>query len=63
MALSCFKNAICRKKLIPLPSLFYVFGHCDLNSGLIEMLRTIFEWTDYPIGTSIAIDVIVIRKI
>ena len=59
MALSCFKNAIRRKKLILLPSLFYVFGHCDLNSGLTEMLRTILELADYPIKISVAIDVLI----
>ena len=35
------------------------FGHCDLNSGLKEKLRTILELTDYPIITSVAIDVFV----
>ena len=58
MALSCFKNAIRRKKLILLPTLFCVFGYCDLNSGLTEMLRTILELTDYPFKTSVAIDVL-----
>ena len=51
MALSCFKNAIRRKKLILLPSLFYISG------GLTEMLHTILELADYPIRISVAIDV------
>ena len=51
MALSYFKNAIRRKKLILLPSLFYVSG------GLTEMLHTILELADYPIRISVAIDV------
>ena len=46
------------KKIILLPFLFYVFGHCDLNNGLTEMLRTILELTDYPFKTSAAIDVL-----
>ena len=47
-----------KKKIILLPFLFYVFGHCDLNSRLTEMLRTILELTDYPFKTSVAIDVL-----
>ena len=45
------KNSIRRKKLILLPSLFYVSG------GLTEMLHTILELADYPIRISVAIDV------
>ena len=40
-----------------LPSWLYVFGQCDLISGLLDMLLTSLELADHPIKRSVVIDV------
>ena len=51
------KMRFAEKVHIFLPSWLYVFGQCDLISGLTEMLRTILELSDHPFKRSVAIDV------
>ena len=50
------KMRFAEKVHIFLPSWLYVFGQCDLISGLTEMLRTILELADHPFERSVAID-------